>query len=113
MGYGFVGIAQAQGVDRTTLSGYIRDGSTGEAVIGATLVLRSASQGAGAQVYGVYSNDYGFFALSVPPDKYQLAITYLGYKNLEQLVDLTGGNVRLDLQLVPADLSTVTCATWW
>jgi hypothetical protein len=65
--------AWAQG--SITISGYVRDRASGEALIGATV------QVAGTSV-GVATNAYGFYALSLTPGRYSLSIMYVGYKPL-------------------------------
>lgn len=71
--------AHAQTQNRIVLSGYVKDAGSTEAIIGATVQLVS-----GASAYGVYTNEYGFFSLSVPQGEYVLRVTYLGYTTLEQ-----------------------------
>ncbi|MBX3102196.1 MAG: TonB-dependent receptor [Bacteroidetes bacterium] len=65
-----------------TLSGYVKDGTTGEELIGATVQLTEASVGA-------YTNAYGFYSLSVPPGTYKVVISLMGYQVQSQVVELT------------------------
>ncbi|MCC6257609.1 MAG: TonB-dependent receptor [Chitinophagaceae bacterium] len=65
--------------ERFTISGYFRDISSGENLIGATLTLKGNSR-------GVNSNQYGFFSLTLPKGNYQLMASYVGY--LPQVIDL-------------------------
>jgi hypothetical protein len=71
--------AWAQG--SVTISGYVRDRASGEALIGATV------QVAGTSV-GVATNAYGFYALSLTPGRYSLSIMYVGYKPLSITKDV-------------------------
>lgn len=64
-----------------TLSGYIRDQSSGENLIGA--VIRVADQPLGAQ-----TNAYGFFSLTLPVGSYSFELSYLGYERLTVAIDL-------------------------
>jgi hypothetical protein len=65
--------AWAQG--SVTISGYVRDRASGEALIGATVQVTGTS-------VGVATNAYGFYALSLTPGRYSLSIMYVGYKPL-------------------------------
>ena len=58
--------------NRYTLSGYIRDSETGEALIGAT--ISDKASGAGAM-----TNGYGFFSLTLYEGEYELTASFLGY----------------------------------
>jgi hypothetical protein len=61
------------GQKSATLSGYIKDGKTGEALIGATVYIPEKKT-------GVISNAYGFYSLTVTAGKYQVLYSYVGYK---------------------------------
>ncbi len=67
---------------KVTLSGYMRDASTGESIVGGTVYIKEAGQDA-------QSNNYGFYSVSVPPGKYTVAFSFVGYKPLLQAIDLT------------------------
>ena len=65
------------------VSGYIKDASSGELLIGASIqVMGTAVQ--------VSSNTYGYFAINVPDGAKRLAIGYVGYGDL--IVDLDSEN---------------------
>lgn len=79
-------------IRRFTLSGYVEDAETGERLIGAN-VLDLQSQ------RGTSSNEYGFFSLSLPAEKYQIQFSYLGYRSHTQPVDLTQNQpIKISLQ---------------
>ncbi|HEX9509253.1 MAG TPA: carboxypeptidase-like regulatory domain-containing protein [Puia sp.] len=66
---------------RITLSGYIKDSRTGELLIGASIYIPAAGT-------GIFSNNYGFYSITVPPaDTLELEISYVGYKSLFQQVN--------------------------
>ena len=64
-----------------TLSGYIKDATNGEGLIGSTLYIKALEVGATA-------NAYGFFSLTIPKGKYDVAISFMGYKTLTKTIDL-------------------------
>jgi len=89
----FCCVLAVNGQTRVTVSGYIRDQSNGEALIGATLYVKELQTGAAA-------NEYGFYSLTIAPGTYTLIFSYVGYVTQTQSADLME-NQRLDIQLVP------------
>ncbi|MBX2815812.1 MAG: TonB-dependent receptor [Saprospiraceae bacterium] len=79
------------GQDRTTLSGYIKDGSSGETLIGATAYIKELGVGS-------TSNEYGFYSISVEPGTYTIEYSYLGFETLSRQVDLTE-NQTVDIEM--------------
>ncbi len=67
---------------KVTLSGYMRDAATGESIVAGTVYIKEADQ-------GVQTNTYGFYSVSVPPGKYTVAYSYVGYKPILKEIDLT------------------------
>ncbi len=69
---------------KVTVSGYVEDASTGERLIGAAVFDTLSHK------YGTFTNEYGYFSLTVPAKKsFPLRITYIGYKPLDTVLDLT------------------------
>ncbi|GAB4037879.1 TonB-dependent receptor [Spirosoma gilvum] len=75
-----------------TISGYIKDAANGEGLIGVSVYVKETSTGA-------VTNSYGFYAITLPPGSYNLAISYIGYAKQTRPVELTDKNIRLDLEL--------------
>jgi len=78
---------------RFTISGNITDSTTGENLIGATVFVEELQIGTAANVYGFYS-------LSIPEGTYRLTVTFVGYEQHSQTVELTQ-NTRLNIRLSP------------
>lgn len=76
-----------------TLSGYIKDATNGEALIGATVLVNENSSGASTNVYGFYS-------LTMPAGTYSIEISYVGYKKVQREIQLSL-DTRLDIELTP------------
>lgn len=77
---------------RITLSGYIKDSSSGELLIGASIYVPSARA-------GTSSNNYGFYSLTVPySDSLELEISYVGYKSESRQVS-AHNNITLSFNL--------------
>lgn len=66
-----------------TYSGYVIDGKSGEPLIGATVALTSLQK-------GTYTNEYGFFSISLPREKYEFQVSYTGYEPVIRSVYLLG-----------------------
>jgi carboxypeptidase-like protein/TonB-dependent receptor-like protein len=81
--------------DRYTISGTIRDKTTGEVLIGATVGLGELPGS------GILSNAYGFYSLSAPRGRYVLIVSFAGYQADSLTVDLTRP-VVLPVGLAPA-----------
>ena len=75
-----------------TVSGYIKDAANGEGLIGVSVYVKEAGTGA-------VTNNYGFYAVPVPPGTYNLVISYVGYEKQTRTVEIADRNVRLDLEL--------------
>lgn len=88
----FVLLVYAQ--EKITISGLVKDKTTGEPLIGANIV-------AGQTGYGTTSDAYGFYSFEITgrPVVF-LKASYVGYKLFQKIIDLKG-NVRLDILLDP------------
>lgn len=80
----------AQG--KFTLSGYAKDATNGEVLVGASVFIKEMSG-------GVVTNAYGFYSITLPAGKYSVEISYIGYDKLMREADLQE-NVRLDVELM-------------
>lgn len=76
-----------------TISGYVRDASNGEVLIGATVFIQGKST-------GTATNAYGFYSLSIEPGDYQVRYGFIGFKTEVREVKLTG-NTTINIDLVP------------
>jgi len=70
-----------QAQSKFTLSGYVRDGASGEDLIGVTVYISSLKS-------GVITNVYGFYSLTLPQGGYTVQYSYLGYVTYEQKINL-------------------------
>ncbi len=92
---------------KVTISGYILDASTGEALPGANIRLAD-------NFLGTSSNNYGFYSLSMPVGESTIIITYVGFKtktievsaqeDQTQLIKLDESDNRLEEVKVVQDL---------
>jgi hypothetical protein len=87
----FANIAQAQ--KKFTIDGTVKDASTGETLIGASVKLQEL------QHNGAITNGYGFFSLTALAGNYTLVISYLGYETIQQPIKLDK-NSQVDIRLI-------------
>lgn len=85
-----------------TISGTIRDASTGETLIGATIKIN------GNISAGTASNNYGYYALTQAEGNYTVVISYAGYISVSKEITLNK-DIKLNEELKTAnDLAEVT-----
>ncbi|MGH1337668.1 MAG: TonB-dependent receptor, partial [Aureispira sp.] len=90
---------------RVTISGYVKDASTGEDLIYAN-VFNEANT-----LDGVTTNLYGFYSLSLVPGKYTIIASYIGYQDTKLELDLrqdTSFNIELSMGALFDSLIVVT-----
>jgi hypothetical protein len=76
-----------------SISGYITDAASGEALPGATITEGTA---------GASANTYGFYSLRVPAAKQLLQVRYLGYKPLQLRLPALSEDTTINIQLETA-----------
>jgi len=84
--------AFAQKVEKYTISGSIKDVKNGEELIGASVVVEALKT-------GVLTNSYGYYSLNLPAGKYKISYTYVGYGALLKEIDITKGDVKMNVEL--------------
>ena len=87
------GLAQNQ----HTISGYIRDNSTGEEMIGATVMVEELPG------TGTVTNVYGYYSLTLPEGSYTLKFNFIGYETIERKIDLNS-KIKIDINLAEENL---------
>jgi hypothetical protein len=76
---------------KPTVSGFVRDKSNGEMLIGVTVYCAELKTGS-------VTNVYGFYSMSLPPGKYNLRYSYVGFTTVEKTIQLDK-NITLDISL--------------
>lgn len=85
--------AQAQ---PATLNGFVRDATSGETLLQATVRVDGTSRGAATNVQGFYTLG------DLEPGAVTVVVSYVGYQTLRETVTLAPGETRrLDLELAP------------
>ncbi len=87
---------------RYAISGTVRDASTGETLIGATVKLQNATQNS-----GIATNAYGFYSITAAEGEYSLIVSYSGYQSNTQKITLNKAlKISIELAAV-SDLQEV------
>nr|WP_282160858.1 TonB-dependent receptor [Ulvibacterium marinum] len=69
------------GQDGYTINGKITDKDNGETLFGASVFLKNTN-------IGVVTNEYGFYSITAPKGSYVLVISYMGYLDINQEIQL-------------------------
>jgi CarboxypepD_reg-like domain/TonB-dependent Receptor Plug Domain len=80
----------SRGQGNLTISGYVKDAATGETLIGANVYAKET-------MTGTTTNTYGYYVLNLPPGKYTIVMSYVGFEESSQVVDLKA-DLKLNLE---------------
>src|SRR5665647_1412695 len=81
--------------ERFTFSGYLRDATSGEALIYATIYPETLKT-------GVSTNEYGFFSITLPKGKYNIIFSYIGYQTIKKGITFDK-NLHENISLTPKE----------
>jgi hypothetical protein len=91
--------------NRHTVSGFVKDQSNGEGLIGVSVYVREAET-------GVVTNPYGFYSLTLPAGSYTLVFSYIGYQKITKECILDGDKtISIEMADESNQLSEVTIST--
>nr|WP_321412372.1 TonB-dependent receptor [uncultured Allomuricauda sp.] len=77
--------------EKYTLSGTVFEASSNESLIGVTVAVSELKT-------GTTTNEYGFYSITLPQGEYQIAVSYLGFREVIQTITLNQ-NVKQDFNL--------------
>ncbi len=77
--------------EKFTLSGTLSDANSNETLIGVNITIPQLKT-------GVVSNEYGFYSITFPKGIYQVKITAIGYKTVEESINLNK-NTKINFKL--------------
>ncbi len=77
--------------EKFTISGYVKDTSSGETVIGATISISPGNQ-------AVSSNQYGYYSITLPAGEYDFTVSHVSYFLSTERISLSA-NTRKDILL--------------
>lgn len=90
--FAFLSLVTAQ--NNFTISGIVKDKSSGETLIGATVQLINGSTST------IISNNYGYYSVQALPGNYVLKVSFVGFNEFVDSIKLTK-NVLIDIELTP------------
>ncbi len=95
------GNLKAQKAEYYTISGHVRDKSSGELLPGATIFVKELKTGS-------VSNSYGFYSLTLPKGNYHLVYSFVGYQSQIVVIGLRHDTlVNKELSAVSSRLQEV------
>lgn len=80
--------------NKFTISGYIKDVSNGESLLGVNVFEKETLK-------GTSTNEFGFYSLTLPEGDYIMVISFIGYENIEKKITLNK-NLRLNFEIASA-----------
>ncbi|MEM7371503.1 MAG: TonB-dependent receptor [Bacteroidota bacterium] len=94
-------LSSGQSSPSHTISGVIKAAESGETLIGASIGVASLKK-------GTYTNDYGFYSLTLPEstDSIEIRFFFAGYRTEPRTI-LLNQNIQLDIELTIASLDEV------
>ena len=92
----FLRTTEAFGQQKFTVSGIVKDNTTGETLIGANVKLQQLDQ------IGTSTNAYGFYSITAPPGKYALQVSSVGYQSFTRVIELAK-NLQIQVTLSAAN----------
>ncbi len=75
----FISAISAQ--EKYTVSGYVKDASSGESLIGANVYIKESLK-------GTTTNQYGFYSLTLKQDNYNFVVSFVGYNDYIKKINL-------------------------
>lgn len=86
--------------NKFTISGYVKDSNSGEALIGANVYVKQLFKGSS-------TNTYGFYTLTLPMGTYDFTISYIGYNDISKNIILNKDQ-KLNITLEEKVITTET-----
>ncbi|NCU05675.1 MAG: carboxypeptidase-like regulatory domain-containing protein, partial [Chitinophagaceae bacterium] len=88
-----VTLTAASAQEKFTISGYVKDSTSNETIIGATISVKGRTK-------GISSNQYGFYSITLDKGSYTLTVSHVGFTAKEIDLDLNS-NTQLNFDLAP------------
>jgi hypothetical protein len=81
-----------QAQQKFTLSGTISEANSNETLIGVTIAFPDINT-------GVTTNEYGFYSITLPQGEYNVVVSYLGFQDIRETINLDS-NTKRDFSLL-------------
>lgn len=89
----FVSFHSLKAQEKFTISGYVKDSTSNETIIGATINVTGRTK-------GISSNQYGFYSITLEKGSYTLTVSHVGYTAKEVVIDLSASR-QFNFELMP------------
>ena len=73
--------------EKFTISGKILDGNSNESLIGVNIIFPELQT-------GTSTNEYGFYSITLPEGSYKLKISFLGFQDIDETIELRANITR-------------------
>ena len=84
-------LSSASWAQKYTISGYVKDVSSNEDLIGANIVIKELK-------VGTVTNKYGFFSITIPKGKYHVEFSFISFKTITKEIELAK-NTKMNIQM--------------
>jgi len=85
---------------RYTVSGYVKDSASGELLIGTSVYMKENLK------YGITTNQYGFYSMTIEEGTYTLIVSFIGYEETAIPIVLNQ-DLRINVDLKPKAIQTI------
>jgi hypothetical protein len=79
--------------EKYTISGYVKDSTSNENIIGATVSYNQFTK-------SVLTNQYGFFSITVNAGRYKISVSHIGYETFTEEIEMLQ-NMTVNFKLLP------------
>ena len=79
------------GQEKVTLSGVISDANNNETLIGVSVYVSELN-------IGTYTNEYGFYSITLPKGNYTIQVSYIGFETFSEKLEINQ-NVKKNFSL--------------
>ena len=84
------------GQEKVILSGVVSDTKNNETLIGVSVYISELN-------IGTYTNEYGFYSISVPKGNYTVQVSYIGFKTITEKIE-SNQNAKKNFSLMESNL---------
>jgi hypothetical protein len=84
-----------------SIYGTVKDNTSGELLIGATIIIKEHN-------IGTVTNSYGFYSITLPEGEYILSYSFLGYISTSKTINLSDNlSINIELQIRTTEINEV------
>jgi hypothetical protein len=97
----FYTVSDASAQNKFTVSGYVRDASTGEDMMAANIFVKEVLK-------GTTTNGYGFYSITLPEGNYTFRFSFVGYEDQNISIELNADKTQnVSLKLASKEITEV------